>query len=114
MVMRVDVTGVFDFVECYVADPDEDIARSLWEFCSEKGTSVARSFLDAYREGRPARPGEAERLRAYVIYDLLMIWVEAPSRDHEETPNSGFGNHRTFREWASGLVEPVERVLARL
>jgi aminoglycoside phosphotransferase (APT) family kinase protein len=111
---RTEVTGIFDFYECHVADPDEDLARSLWEFCSEKGAGVARAFLDAYRAERPARPGEAERRRAYVIYDLLQIWEGAPVRDWMETPRSGFGDHGTFRAWASRLVEPVERVLARL
>lgn len=111
---RTEVTGIFDFYECYVADPDEDCARSLWEFCTEAGSGAARAFLDAYRAERPARPGEAERLRAYVIYDLLQIWEGAPVRDWAETPMSGFGDHGTFRRWASGLVEPVERVLARL
>jgi hygromycin-B 7''-O-kinase len=111
---RIEVSGIFDLKECFVADPDEDLARSLWEFCVEVGTGPSRAFLDAYRAERPARPGEAARLRAYAIYDLFLIWVEAPSRDHVETPRSGFGDHETFRAWASGLVESVERVLARL
>jgi Ser/Thr protein kinase RdoA (MazF antagonist) len=110
---RVEVSGIFDLKECFIADPDEDLARSLWEFCVEVGTGAGRAFLDAYRAEHPARAGEATRLRAYVIYDLFLIWVEAPRPDHEETPHSGFGKHRTFRSWASGLVEPVERVLAR-
>jgi hygromycin-B 7''-O-kinase len=110
---RTEVTGIFDFYECHVADPDEDLARSLWEFCAEAGTGAAGAFLDAYRAERPNRPGEAQRLRAYVIHDLLWIWEGAPARDWNETPNSGFGDHKTFRGWASGLVEPVERVLAR-
>jgi aminoglycoside phosphotransferase (APT) family kinase protein len=108
---RTEVSGIFDLKECFVADPDEDLARSLWEFCVEVGTSASRAFLDAYRAERPARPGEAARLRAYVIYDLFLIGVEAPSRNHAETPKSGFGGHKTFRGWASGLVEPVERAL---
>ena len=110
---RVEVAGIFDLKECFVADPDEDLARSLWEFSAEVGSGPSRAFLDAYRALRPARPGEAARLRAYVIYDLFLIWTEAPSHDHAETPKSGFGGHKTFRQWASGLVEPIERVLAR-
>ena len=110
---KVEVSGIFDLKECFVADPDEDLARSLWEFCVEVGTGPSRAFLDAYRAERPVRPGEAARLRAYVLYDLFLIWVEAPHPTHAETPKSGFGNHKTFRSWASGLVEPVERVLAR-
>ena len=111
---KVEVSGIFDLKECFVADPGEDLARSLWEFCVEVGTGPSRAFLDAYRAERPARPGEAARLRAYVLYDLFLIWVEAPHPSHAETPKSGFANHKTFREWASCLVEPVERVLARL
>jgi Ser/Thr protein kinase RdoA (MazF antagonist) len=109
----VEVSGIFDLKECFVADPDEDLARSLWEFCVEVGSGAGRAFLDAYRAERPARAGEAARLRAYVIYDLFLIWVEAPRPYHVETPHSGFGEHKTFRSWALGLVEPVERVLAR-
>jgi hygromycin-B 7''-O-kinase len=109
----VEVSGIFDLKECLVGDPDEDLARSLWEFCVEVGSGPARAFLDAYRAERPARAGEGARLRAYVIYDLLLIWVAALGRDHAETPKSGFGEHKTFRAWASRLVEPVERVLAR-
>ena len=62
------VTGVFDLQECYVGDPIEDLARTLCEL-SRHGPDVGAAFLLAY-----GAPIPVERLRAYVVFDRLVIW----------------------------------------
>lgn len=101
----VEVSGVFDLQGCQVADPDEDLARSLWQFAIRSQTA-ARTFLEAYREHRGSRPGERERLLAYVVGDLLVFWAFGRRHGH-----SWFGDHVTFRSWASAITDSVDELL---
>jgi aminoglycoside phosphotransferase (APT) family kinase protein len=63
-----DVTGVFDLQECYVGDPIEDLARPLCDV-NRYGPEVGAAFLLAY-----GAPIPVERLRAYVVFDRLVLW----------------------------------------
>jgi hygromycin-B 7''-O-kinase len=64
-------TGVFDLMEAYLADGEEDIVRMLW---TVKTDDERRAFVDAYTTARPFRPGSAERLALYSLCDWMVIW----------------------------------------
>jgi aminoglycoside phosphotransferase (APT) family kinase protein len=62
--------GVFDLMEAYFGDPEEDIVRMLWQFDREQ----REAFVDEYHEGEGFRPGAKDRLALYAICDWLVIW----------------------------------------
>ena len=64
-------TGVFDLMEAYIADGEEDIVRMLW---SLQADDQRNAFVDAYTAHYPFRPGAAERLALYALSDWLVIW----------------------------------------
>jgi aminoglycoside phosphotransferase (APT) family kinase protein len=99
-------TGVFDLGGGCAGDPDEDLATPLWWPLYWRNEVAPRAFLDAYRAIRPARPGEAPRLRAYVAVSMLRNW-EAGRR----LGFDWYGGSRTFREWALPLLEKVDAIL---
>lgn len=63
-------TGVFDLMEAYIADGEEDLVRMLWNVRPPE----AEAFLRAYVRHNPLRPGAAERLQLYMLCDWLVIW----------------------------------------
>jgi len=63
-------TGVFDLMEAYIADGEEDLVRMLWLV----DLPEARAFVDAYTAHNPLRPGAAERLSLYAVADWMVIW----------------------------------------
>ena len=67
------VSGVFDLMEAYVGDPEEDLIRSLFIYLSRK-PELAADFLRAYVTHRPLREHAAGRLRLYMLLDCLVIW----------------------------------------
>lgn len=99
-----EVTGVFDLDGGFAGDAEEDLARSLWQF-ARRGRA-AEALLSAYRAERPPSPGSSERLRAYVVCDLLVIWEYGR---RERMP--WFGDHDSFHSYARSLLRPVEKVL---
>lgn len=63
-------TGVFDLMEAYIADGEEDLVRTLWSVRPPE----AEAFARAYVAHNPLRPGAAERLQLYMVCDWLVIW----------------------------------------
>ena len=90
--------GVFDLMEAYVGDPEEDLVRALFNYNSRQ-PGLARDFLRAYVSRRPLREDAAMRLRLYMLRDCLLIW-EFGHRFGKEWAASAPG----FRQWAEPLV----------
>jgi len=64
-------SGVFDLMEGFFGDGEQDLARALSEY---RTGERARRFLAAYAERRPLRPGFEERFRFYMLADRIVIW----------------------------------------
>ena len=77
------VSGVFDLMEAYVGDPEEDLVRSLFGYISRQ-PPLAGHFLHAYVSRKPLREDATRRLRLYMVRDCLLIWEFA---------------HRFGKEW---------------
>ncbi len=90
--------GVFDLMEAYVGDPEEDLVRALFNYNSRQ-PGLARDFLRAHVSRRPLREDAAMRLRLYMLRDCLLIW-EFGHRFGKEWVASAPG----FREWAEPMV----------
>ena len=65
-----EASGVFDLMEAYLADGEEDIVRMLWSVDGPK----RQAFFDAYTSERPLRDGAAERLALYALADWMVIF----------------------------------------
>jgi aminoglycoside phosphotransferase (APT) family kinase protein len=91
-------TGVFDLGEAYIGDGEYDLARSA---CSYQtfGPDVLAAFVNAYRGGQRPREGFAERMRAYILHDRLIIW------EYGQRNGLWFREGLTLREWAEPFVE---------
>ena len=65
-----EAAGVFDLMEAYLSDGEEDIVRMLWSVDPPK----RKAFFDAYAAKRPLREGASERLALYALADWLVIF----------------------------------------
>ena len=104
-----EFTGVFDLGGGRSGDPDENLATPLWWPSYWKRHVAAAAFLEGHRSVRTPRPGQDERLRAYVVESMLTNW--------EVGQRHGFGWYgtaQTFREWAEPFVERIDAMLRRL
>jgi aminoglycoside phosphotransferase (APT) family kinase protein len=63
--------GVFDLMEAYIADPEEDVVRMLWSVDNDE---QRKAFVDAYTADQAFRPGAADRLTLYALSDWLVVW----------------------------------------
>jgi aminoglycoside phosphotransferase (APT) family kinase protein len=64
-------TGIFDLMEAYLADGEEDLVRMLW---SVDRPEERIAFVDAYTAHCPFRPGAEDRLALYALADWMVIW----------------------------------------
>jgi hygromycin-B 7''-O-kinase len=100
------VEGVFDLAEAYFGDPEEDLARPVFDYLSGSlGTEAqphqpekAREFLRAYYQARRPRAGFRERFELYMLRDCLLIWEWL-----HEKPDLIPGSN-SFRAWAETCV----------
>jgi hygromycin-B 7''-O-kinase len=65
-----EASGVFDLMEGYLSDGEEDVVRMLWMADREQ----RQAFVDAYAHEHPFRPGASDRLAIYALSDWLCIW----------------------------------------
>ena len=93
------LSGVFDLMEAYVGDPEEDLVRALFNDISRK-PGLARAFLRAYVSRRPLREDAARRLRLYMLRDCLLIW-EFGHRFAKDWVDAA----PDFRTWAESYVD---------
>jgi hygromycin-B 7''-O-kinase len=100
------VEGVFDLAEAYFGDPEEDLARQVFDYTAApldkearpRHPEKAREFLRAYFQVRPPRVGFRERFHLYMLRDCLLIW-EWLHQKRDLIPDSN-----SFREWAEPCV----------
>lgn len=103
-----DFTGVFDLEGGYSGDPDEDLATPLWWPLYWKNPEASRAFLAGYHDARRPRPGQAARLRGYVVVSMLTNW--------EFGRREGFnwyGGAETFADWALPLLQQVDSIIGK-
>lgn len=105
---RFEVTGIFDLEAGYAGEPDENLAIALWWPTFWGRPDVGAAFLEAFRRLRRPREGQPERLRAYVVLDMLENW-EIGQRDRQPW----YGEARTFREWAQPLVGQIGEFIGK-
>ncbi len=87
---RWTVTGVFDFAEAYIGDPEVDLARTVNGLLRGGQVDLARLFVQHYIGRKPSRPGLPERLATYLLDFLVIEWGF-----------DGQGQSMPFRSWAS-------------
>ncbi len=92
-----EITGIFDLMECRFSDPEEDFARTMFDYPPRSsGTDLAREFIAAYREAETLRPGFEERFRIYMLRDCLLLW--------EYGQRTGSWSLPGLRQWAEPFV----------
>jgi hygromycin-B 7''-O-kinase len=91
------VSGVFDYMDAWVGDGEQDLSRTTAVFADEH-PDLARAFLAAYARRRSLRPGYSERFALYMLYERTLIWQFGQRHGVWWEPNL------TLREWASQYV----------
>jgi aminoglycoside phosphotransferase (APT) family kinase protein len=97
---RFEPTGVFDLMEAYLADGEEDLVRMLWRV----GHDERQAFVGAYAAHHPFRPGAGERLAIYALADWLVIW------EYARRTGSWFEDEATFVETGRPIVDRARAV----
>jgi aminoglycoside phosphotransferase (APT) family kinase protein len=91
------VGGVFDLMECYIGDPEEDLARPMFDH--PPGTPErTRAFIRAYRSAADLRAGYRERFKVYMLRDCLLMW------QFGQRNGGWFPPGQRFRPWAEPYV----------
>lgn len=93
------VSGVFDYMEPYFGDGEQDLSRSVAWYADED-LELARAFVQAYvhetcKRHKALRPGFTERFPIYMLLDRLIIWQFA------QRHGVWWDDRLTLREWAS-------------
>jgi Ser/Thr protein kinase RdoA (MazF antagonist) len=83
------VSGVFDLMECYFGDPDEDLVRTVFDFGPSQ-IERSRAFISAYRTIRPLRDRYEDRFVLNMLRDALLIWNFDHRRGHPPAPVGSF------------------------
>lgn len=97
-----EACGVFDLMEAYFGDGEEDLVRTLWSYNQSRrdrsmSDAQAEAFVGTYAASRPLRPGAADRLALYALSDWLVIFGYVRRHQHEL-------DDVTFRETAEPIV----------
>jgi len=85
------VTGVFDLMEGYFGDGEEDMSRYLADHIVEE-PEVAEEFVRSYNKVRTLRSGFEERFPIFMLKDRIGIWGYGQEHDW-------FKPSVKFREW---------------
>jgi hygromycin-B 7''-O-kinase len=101
-------TGVFDLEAGYSGDPDEDLATPVWWPLYWHNPEAAQAFLAAYRRLRPSRPGQAARLRGYLVLSMLTNWEFGRRLRFD-----WYGGAETFARWCLPLLEQADAIIGR-
>jgi hygromycin-B 7''-O-kinase len=92
-------TGIFDLMEAYIADGEEDVVRMLWGVDRDE---ERRTFVDAYTAHRPFRPGSSHRLALYALADWLVVW--------EYGARHGWFDDAIFMDQAAPIVNQAREI----
>jgi hygromycin-B 7''-O-kinase len=101
-----EVSGLFDLGEGTTGDPLEDLARATWDLARDDPTLVG-VFLWAYEAAAGVRV-PLDRLWAYVVFDLLVVW------EFGTRPPQPWFKEPTFGAWAVSFASPAAGALKRL
>ena len=98
------LSGVFDLMECYFGDPEEDFPRSVSDY-EVRGRTRVFDFVEGYRSVAELRPGHRERFRIYMLRDCLLLW------EYGQRNGIWYEPGQEFRPWAERFVEldPFDR-----
>jgi hygromycin-B 7''-O-kinase len=99
------VSGVFDLMECFMGNREQDLARQTAEYAAND-LALARTFVQTYLRLRPAGPGLLERLRLYTLHDRLIIWDYVLAH-HGAWHVPG----ETLRAWAGRAIAALDQIL---
>jgi hygromycin-B 7''-O-kinase len=100
------VSGLFDLGEGTTGDPLEDLARPTWDLAHNDPTLVG-AFLREYESAAGVRV-PLDRLRDYILLDLLVIW------EFGTRPPKPWFAEPTFELWAATFMSPVDVALEPL
>ncbi len=89
------VSGVFDLLESYFADGEEDLVRTLRGLQTDE---ERETFIGAYTAHRPLRPGAGQRLALYALADWMIIW------DYGHRNGVWFDDDDTFTDTAEPII----------
>jgi hygromycin-B 7''-O-kinase len=92
------VSGVFDYMDAWVGDGEQDLSRTTAVFADED-PDLACAFLASYAQHRSLRPGCAGRFALYMLYERTLIWQFGQRHGVWWEPDL------TLREWASPYVD---------
>lgn len=92
-------TGVFDLMEAYIADGEEDVVRMLWTL---ERDDERQAFVGGYTAHHPFRPGASQRLALYSLADWLVIW--------EYGSRVGWFEDATFMDRAVSIVNKAREM----
>jgi aminoglycoside phosphotransferase (APT) family kinase protein len=93
------LSGVFDLMECYFGDPEEDFARAISGY-GMRNESRGRVFMEGYLGARSLRPGYRERFRIYLLRDCLILW------EYGQRNGLWFEPGLKLRPWLAGMLAP--------
>lgn len=91
------LSGVFDLMEGYFGDPEEDLPRSVLDYES-RDHERCLAFVRAYADNTRLRPGHRERFVIYMLRDCLLLW------EYGQRNGGWFQEGLTFRSWAGPFV----------
>ncbi|WP_255455548.1 aminoglycoside phosphotransferase family protein [Microlunatus sp. Gsoil 973] len=97
------VTGIFDFENARIGDPEEDLVVHMWWACYGRRPEAAVSFLRRYQRDGPV----STRIYGYVLASLLGNWEYGRRMNF-----LWYGDARTFLDWAGPLYDDFDRVVA--
>ena len=92
------VSGVFDLMAAHFGDGEADLSRAAAVYIDED-PQLAYTFIQAYVNKKPPRPGFARRFQIYMLLERHIIW----SFCHEHGLVS-WCKQWTFREWVSRYI----------
>jgi hygromycin-B 7''-O-kinase len=101
-----EISGLFDLGEGTTGDPIEDLARTTWDV-ARHDTALVGVFLRAYEQAAGVRV-PLDRLWAYVVLDLLVIW------EFGTRPAQSWFTEPSFAEWVATFAAPTIAALDAL
>jgi aminoglycoside phosphotransferase (APT) family kinase protein len=92
------VSGLFDLMEGYFGDAEEDLVRSVLHYCLTDRDKCAKAFIAAYVAARPLRPSFRQRFVINMLHDCLLVWR------YRKANGPPFQPQLRFRAWAEAFV----------
>lgn len=97
------VSGLFDLMEYYFGNGEADLMRLTAVYLAEGGTlgaRLARAFITAYLEQRPASADFEERFELFMLRDRLIVWQYGTRPEVK-----WFSKGETFRHYAEPYLK---------